>query len=75
MTHNISLVSTIADRVIVMESGNIVEAGTVEEVIKRPRHPTTVQLIADTPTLNSEPSTPAGKGGLAQTRTSTEALS
>ena len=51
VTHNLALVRTIADRVMVLHKGHIVEAGVTESVIDRPEHPYTRELIADTPTL------------------------
>ncbi len=51
VTHNLALVRTIADRVIVLNHGMVVEAGTSDEVIGKPEHSYTRKLIADTPTL------------------------
>ena len=51
VTHNLALVRTIADRVIVMNRGRVVETGVADEVIDRPAHVYTRELIADTPTL------------------------
>ena len=51
VTHNLALVRTIADRVMVLSQGSVVEAGVTSDVIGRPAHPYTRELIADTPTL------------------------
>ncbi|MCZ7590477.1 MAG: ATP-binding cassette domain-containing protein [Gaiella sp.] len=51
VTHNLALVRTIADRVMVLNQGHIVETGTTSDVISRPVHQYTRELIADTPTL------------------------
>ena len=51
VTHNLALVRTIADRVMVLNQGIVVEAGTTSDVIGRPAHRYTRELIADTPTL------------------------
>lgn len=51
VTHNLALVRTIADRVIVLNRGRVVETGTSDAVIGQPTHPYTRELIADTPTL------------------------
>jgi peptide/nickel transport system ATP-binding protein len=53
VTHNLALVRTIADRVVVLSQGRIVEAGSTERVLGSPTHPYTVELIADTPTLGA----------------------
>ena len=39
ITHNLSVVAEIADRVVVMYSGRVVEEGDVHSLFKRPRHP------------------------------------
>jgi peptide/nickel transport system ATP-binding protein len=49
ITHDLGVVSEIADRVVVMEKGAIVEAGTVREIYKNPQHPYTQKLIAAAP--------------------------
>jgi peptide/nickel transport system ATP-binding protein len=48
VTHDVGVVSEIADRVAVMYAGRIVETGPVAEVIKRPQHPYTQGLLAST---------------------------
>lgn len=65
ITHDLGIVSTIADEVIVMYSGQVVEHASVEDIFARPRHPYTQGLIAtvraledaDLP-LNPIPGTP-----------------
>ena len=49
ITHNLAVVSEIADRVCVMYAGEIVEEGPVGEVFAHPRHPYTAALIASAP--------------------------
>ena len=49
VTHNIGVVAYIAHHVAVMQSGRIVEQGTVDEVLHRPRHEYTRQLLAAVP--------------------------
>ena len=49
VTHNIALVSNIADRVAILNEGKIVEYGPVGQVMSAPEHEYTRALIADTP--------------------------
>lgn len=49
VSHNLSVVRCICDRVTVMYLGRIVESGTVEAVFSRPLHPYTKLLMASTP--------------------------
>jgi peptide/nickel transport system permease protein len=49
ISHNLAVVSEIADRVCVMYAGEIVEEGPVTEVFAHPRHPYTAALIASAP--------------------------
>ncbi len=45
ITHDLGLVSRIADRVVVMYAGEVVETGTVEDIFDRPAHPYTRGLL------------------------------
>jgi microcin C transport system ATP-binding protein len=49
ITHDLTIVRKVADRVCVMTEGRIVETGAVEEVFERPRHPYTQHLLAAEP--------------------------
>ena len=51
ITHDMGVVAELADDVAVMYMGNIVEAGTVEDVLRRPIHPYTRALLASMPVL------------------------
>ncbi|HZY48481.1 MAG TPA: ABC transporter ATP-binding protein [Devosia sp.] len=51
ITHDMGVVAELADDVAVMYMGNIVEAGTVEEVLRHPVHPYTRALLASMPVL------------------------
>jgi peptide/nickel transport system ATP-binding protein len=51
ITHDLGVVEQIADRVIVMRDGLIVEEGSRDAVFDRPRDPFTRELLAATPTL------------------------
>ena len=52
ITHDLSVVAGLADRVCVMYAGRIVEEGSVEEVLASPRHPYTRGLIDSVPSNN-----------------------
>ncbi|CRK57914.1 Dipeptide transport ATP-binding protein DppD (TC 3.A.1.5.2) [Alloactinosynnema sp. L-07] len=49
VTHDVAAAAEVADRVVVMRAGVIVEQGPADEVIGRPREPYTRELIAATP--------------------------
>ncbi len=49
ITHDMGIVRRLADRLCIMQRGKIVEAGATAEVLERPRHPYTRQLLAATP--------------------------
>jgi len=51
VTHDMGVVADIADRVVVMYAGRIVEAGTKEEVFRDPQHPYTWGLFNSIPPL------------------------
>ena len=51
ISHNLALMAEVCDRILVMYCGRIVEEGTVASLIKEPKHPYTVGLIASTPTI------------------------
>ena len=46
ISHNIDVVSRIADRIIVMYGGKVMEEGSAESIVKTPRHPYTKALLA-----------------------------
>ena len=52
ISHDLSLVSEIADRVLVMYRGEIVEQGSVEEIFSNPKHTYTKALISSRPSLD-----------------------
>ena len=52
ITHDLGVVAEIADRVTVMYAGQVVETGTVRDVLKRPRHPYARALIAALPRID-----------------------
>lgn len=62
VTHNIALVREIADRIIVLYAGRIVEQGPCREVTDHPAHPYTRALLKAVPTLGG--SIPVGVDGM-----------
>jgi peptide/nickel transport system ATP-binding protein len=60
ITHDFGVVAEIADRVTVMQRGRIVEQGKAAEVLNRPQHAYTRELIAAVPSL-VPPDRPAGR--------------
>ena len=56
ITHNISVVEFLAHEVAVMYLGRIVETGSMEEVVRNPRHPYTRALLSAVPSID-----PAGR--------------
>lgn len=51
ITHDMGVTSEMADDIIVMYMGNVVESGTAREVLKNPLHPYTKALLASIPVL------------------------
>jgi peptide/nickel transport system ATP-binding protein len=55
ITHDFGVVAEIADRVVVMQQGRIAEQGPADDILNRPRHPYTRELIAAVPRLTAPP--------------------
>jgi len=51
ITHNLALVRNLADRVMILNQGALVEAGTVADVLDSPKDGYTKKLLGDTPSL------------------------
>ena len=51
ITHDMGVVADLADRIMVMKSGVVVESGTVAQIFHAPEHPYTQQLLASVPHL------------------------
>jgi peptide/nickel transport system ATP-binding protein len=58
ITHDMGVVADMADRVVVMYAGRLVEAGPVDPLFASPRHPYTWLLLRSVPRLDDEPKTP-----------------
>lgn len=54
ITHDLGVVAEMADYVVVMYAGRIVETGTVEEIFDDPRHPYTIGLQKSKPSVEDE---------------------
>lgn len=52
ITHDLGVIAEMADYVVIMYAGRIVEKGTVSEVFHNPLHPYTVGLMASKPVIN-----------------------
>ncbi|MEM8623753.1 MAG: ABC transporter ATP-binding protein [Pseudomonadota bacterium] len=55
ITHDFGVVADIADQVVVMQNGEVVERGSADEILNRPQHPYTRDLIAAVPSLTPRP--------------------
>lgn len=53
VTHDLGVVAEIADRVLVMRHGQIVEHGSVEDIFGKPQHPYTQKLLAAVPRIDA----------------------
>lgn len=54
ITHDLGVIAEMADFVVVMYAGRVVERGTAKEVFLSPAHPYTVGLMASKPVINRE---------------------
>ena len=52
VTHSMSVISQMVDKVAVMYSGNIVEYGDKEDILRNPKHPYTKALIDAVPKMD-----------------------
>jgi peptide/nickel transport system ATP-binding protein len=58
ISHDLAVVGQVADRVAVMRHGEIVEQGSVAQVLTRPQHAYTRNLLASAPTMKTERNRP-----------------
>ena len=54
ITHDLGVIAEMADYVVVMYSGRVVEAGTAKEIFAHPAHPYTIGLMASKPVVGRE---------------------
>jgi peptide/nickel transport system ATP-binding protein len=58
ISHDLAVVSQIADRVAVMQHGRIVEQAAADELFLNPQHPYTRKLLASAPTMSTDRARP-----------------
>ena len=54
ITHDLGVIAEMADYVVVMYAGRVVEKGTVEEIFTNPSHPYTIGLMASKPVVGKK---------------------
>ncbi len=54
ITHDLGVIAEMADYVVVMYAGRVVERGTAEEIFKRSRHPYTIGLMNSKPVVGKK---------------------
>ena len=54
ITHDLGIIAEMADYVVVMYAGRVIERGTVREIFHDPRHPYTIGLQKSKPTMDSD---------------------
>jgi peptide/nickel transport system ATP-binding protein len=64
ITHDLAVVRQVADRVYVLYRGEVVESGSVDDVLERPSHPYTIRLIESVPRTDPAELHPVHEGVL-----------
>ena len=54
ITHDLSLLAGMVDRIMVMYGGSVVEEAPIDEIYKSPRHPYTIGLLKSIPSIKTE---------------------
>jgi len=67
VSHDFTTVEALADRIAVMRGGHVVEQGEAREVLERPKHPYTRELLKACPRVPSSAGLPGGVGSEAWT--------
>ena len=57
ITHDLGIIAEMADYVVVMYAGRVIEQGTVQEIFHNPMHPYTIGLQKSKPTMRSDSDT------------------
>jgi oligopeptide/dipeptide ABC transporter ATP-binding protein len=52
ITHDLGVIARVADRVLVMYGGEVIEMGSVDDIFERPRHPYTIGLLRSLPRID-----------------------
>lgn len=58
ITHDLGVIAEMADEVVVMYAGRVIEKGTVQEIFHNPLHPYTIGLQKSKPLINSDTNEP-----------------
>ena len=58
ITHDLGVIAEMADEVVVMYAGKVIEKGTVKEIFKDPKHPYTIGLQKSKPLITSDANEP-----------------
>ena len=58
ITHDLGVIAEMADEVVVMYAGKVIEKGTVSEIFKNPMHPYTIGLQKSKPLITSDANEP-----------------
>lgn len=54
ITHDIGVAAQMADKIVVMYAGKVMEEGSVYEIFDKPKHPYTIGLLSSIPTIDGD---------------------